>query len=43
MGTGNFAGKNGREGFEMKLAQDAKKIILIACHSGKLKLAPKPF
>ena len=28
--------KNGVEGFEMKLAQGAKKIIFIACHSGKL-------
>ena len=31
--------KNGVEDFEMKLAQGAKKIIFIACHSGKLKLA----
>ena len=31
--------KYGVEDFEMKLAQGAKKIIFIACHSGKLKLA----
>ena len=31
--------KNGVEDFEMKFAQGAKKIIFIACHSGKLKLA----
>ena len=40
MGNGDFAGKNGVAGFEMKLAQGAKKIIFIAFHSGKLKLQP---
>ena len=42
-GKWQFCRKNGIEGFEMKLEQGAKKIIFIACHSGKQKLAPKPF